>query len=207
MVDPTDTVLKSSLTDSHISRVAQLERKVDILVHAIVPSPEDGASIEFQFPGHPPTKCNPSRDVVSGHEESSPQSGSTAPVSTSINSSNPTFVPSVHTQELRRSPTGKHTSAPFHEARAEQILNLYRNELIPYFPFVLIPHISASEFQKDRPFLFKTIAVAAGYQYSTRPMSSEHLVVDILRELSERVLIKGEKNLDLLQGVLVIIAW
>lgn len=90
---------------------------------------------------------------------------------------------------------------------AVQLLNLYRNEHIPYFPFVLVPHISASKFQKDRPFLFKTIAVAAGYQFGPCPKPFADFAKDIFRELSERVLIKGEKNLDLLQGLLVTIAW
>ena len=202
MVDP--TFLSSNLTDADSSRVAQLERKVDILVHAIVPSPESGVNAEFPFPKHPPTTHNTSRDLVSGPEESSPQSGRAASLPTSVSPGSSTFGPSVHTQVLRRSLRGEYTSAPFEEDRTDQILNIYRNELVQYFPFVIVPQISASEFRKERPFLFKSIAVAAAYRYGPCPKS---LSKDIFKELSERVLIEGEKSLDLLQGLLALIAW
>jgi len=74
-----------------------------------------------------------------------------------------------------------------------------------YFPFVVIPPLQGIfHFRQDHPFLFRAcIAVAA----HTDPLLQMRLGEDMLRYVGERMLLCTEKSLDLLQGLLVLIAW
>jgi len=73
------------------------------------------------------------------------------------------------------------------------------------FPFVIIPpDISARSLRSQKPFLFGTVMLAA-----TRiKISDQKPMRETLMEYhSIRLLVNGEKNIDLLQGILVYIAW
>ncbi|KAF5593648.1 hypothetical protein FPANT_5090 [Fusarium pseudoanthophilum] len=89
--------------------------------------------------------------------------------------------------------------------QAAQVLRLFYGEFTSQFPFVTIgSHHTAESLHKSCPFLFRAIMIAAA------PLSEAEVAKarrNILAYLSFRVMVEEDKALDILQGVLVIIAW
>ncbi|KAK3951534.1 hypothetical protein QBC32DRAFT_160940 [Pseudoneurospora amorphoporcata] len=88
---------------------------------------------------------------------------------------------------------------------AERLLNLYQTDYHPRFPFVPIPrNTTAQDLFQRQPFLFQTMiqivapqsaALQRGFTGWFREYIATHIVV------------KQEKRLDLLQAILLFIAW
>lgn len=74
-----------------------------------------------------------------------------------------------------------------------------------FFPFVLIPsHITAKELADKKPFLAEMIFTVSHCQdYGPQNERGK----EILRHLTDRLFLEGEKSLDLLQGMLIYITW
>lgn len=88
---------------------------------------------------------------------------------------------------------------------AHALLNEYRTNLQPLFPFVVIDDNSQpATFRQTRPFLFRAITSVAMYYDFPRQIA---ITSDSLKYLGGRMLVQGEKDLDLLQGILVLVAW
>ncbi|EGU75989.1 hypothetical protein FOXB_13498 [Fusarium oxysporum f. sp. conglutinans Fo5176] len=89
--------------------------------------------------------------------------------------------------------------------QAAQVLSLFHEGFTSQFPFVTVgSHHTAESLHKDSPFLFRAIMIAAA------PLSEAGVAKarrNILEYLSFRVMVEEDKTLDILQGVLVIIAW
>ncbi|KAF5575207.1 hypothetical protein FPCIR_13257 [Fusarium pseudocircinatum] len=89
--------------------------------------------------------------------------------------------------------------------QAAQVLRLFHEEFTSQFPFVTVgSHHTAESLHKSSPFLFRAIMIAAA------PLSEADVAKarrNILAYLSFRVMVEEDKTLDILQGVLVIIAW
>ncbi|KAJ5415116.1 hypothetical protein N7465_003811 [Penicillium sp. CMV-2018d] len=86
----------------------------------------------------------------------------------------------------------------------EHLLDRFRG-MVSYFPFVRLSDTwTAASMAEDRPFLLLAAVAAASSKYC-------HLQDALIRRfkefLSQRVIIAGEKDLDLLQGLLVHLAW
>jgi hypothetical protein len=88
---------------------------------------------------------------------------------------------------------------------AQGCLEMFQQKLMPNFPFVVIPpDHSAAELRSKRPALYGAIIVAASFSsIRTQTAYGEEL----LRYLTEKLLMKGEKSLELLQALLVYTAW
>jgi hypothetical protein len=87
--------------------------------------------------------------------------------------------------------------------RANILLDRFRTMTV-YFPFVIIPQtVDARTLLKERPFLYRTIMAAA----EQNPNDQRDQVKDIMQYLALHILQLGEKNLDMLLGILVHIAW
>jgi hypothetical protein len=72
------------------------------------------------------------------------------------------------------------------------------------FPFVVVPPtVDARTLLEERPFLYRTIMAVA--EQNTNDQRNQ--VREIIQYLSVHLLQLGEKNLDMLLGVLVHIAW
>ncbi|KAJ5091777.1 hypothetical protein NUU61_006647 [Penicillium alfredii] len=93
---------------------------------------------------------------------------------------------------------------PANEDDVAACLQIYREELAPHFPFVIIPDIPASDLYAKSPFLCKTVVMAASYKQRS---FQHHLGSQLTEELGRRLLVEGEKSFDVLQGLLVHIAW
>ncbi|KAK4935066.1 hypothetical protein LTR10_023798 [Elasticomyces elasticus] len=87
----------------------------------------------------------------------------------------------------------------------ERLFSDFRTYMNGYFPYVVIPpEVSSASVRENKPFLFRTcIAVACHVD----PPVQRQLGEELFRYIGERMLLKGEKSLDLLQGILVLVSW
>jgi hypothetical protein len=87
----------------------------------------------------------------------------------------------------------------------DRLLHLYREAYSPLFPFVPLPSsTTASELYSTRPVLFKAIMYAVAPQnYSTQ----QEISLMFRRYIAEHVIMEQEKRLDILQALLIHIAW
>lgn len=87
----------------------------------------------------------------------------------------------------------------------DELLSFFQSQLTQYFPFVVIPsNTTAEDLRQQKPFLFDTIMLVAAKQ---RVSSQREAGDRLLAYLSDHLLLRGEKSLDLLQGLLVYLAW
>ena len=89
--------------------------------------------------------------------------------------------------------------------RAEELVDLFRNSMNCHFPFVVVPYgMSAELLSQQRPFLF--LAILASASFMCKPLQRS-LDASFRSALSQRVVFHGDKSLDILQGLLVYLAW
>ncbi|KAL9574381.1 hypothetical protein ACKAV7_001535 [Fusarium commune] len=95
--------------------------------------------------------------------------------------------------------------APPPPASDEELLKLYRKELQALHPFVIIPDgVTATKLKATRPFLMSAIRMVTSYR-SLRSMRAQ--MYHLMKYIADHMLIRSERSLDLLLGILVIIAW
>jgi hypothetical protein len=88
---------------------------------------------------------------------------------------------------------------------AEKYLESFKAILTPHFPFVVIPpQVSAAQLREEKPFLFLAIMSAASY--NNMPLQRS-LGAEVKRAVASRIILNGEVSFDLLQGLLVFLAW
>ena len=88
--------------------------------------------------------------------------------------------------------------------RADMHVKKYAS-MFPFYPFVAIhSHMRAEEVSRERPFLFLAILTATS---STEKYLQRALDEEFRSTLSRMVIIEGKKSLDILQGLLVYLAW
>lgn len=71
-------------------------------------------------------------------------------------------------------------------------------------PFVVIPDVSAQNLNEKKPFLLHAIVTVTYFHDLPRQTT---MVKQIMRDISERILINGEKSIDILQGIIVLVCW
>lgn len=88
---------------------------------------------------------------------------------------------------------------------AQTYLVVFQTVMTPHFPFVIIPpDASVQHLRQDRPFLFLTILAAASFE--NMPLQRS-LGAEVKKAVSARMILNGEVSFDLLQGLLVFLAW
>ncbi|KAJ5180594.1 zn 2cys6 transcription factor [Penicillium capsulatum] len=90
------------------------------------------------------------------------------------------------------------------ESELSQLFHRYRNRISCYFPFVVIPDVPPAQLHAEKPFLFKAIMMASSYTDRTNQLQ---LGTQLTEELGRRLLVNGETSMDILQGLLIHIAW
>lgn len=89
--------------------------------------------------------------------------------------------------------------------QATRILAIFRKHYMPVFPFVIVEDAAVSQqLHTERPFLFRAIMLVAA------PLSVPRIVKmkrNVLAYLSQQIFVEEKRTLDLLQGLLVCIAW
>ncbi|KAJ5082899.1 hypothetical protein N7532_011942 [Penicillium argentinense] len=84
------------------------------------------------------------------------------------------------------------------------LLKIFTTSMVPLFPFVVIPpHMTADQLRQEKPFLFLAISMVA-CQSASRQREISKMVKDYI---AEKIVIRNERSLDLLQGLLVHLAW
>lgn len=77
--------------------------------------------------------------------------------------------------------------------------------MAPQCPYVVIPPgITSEDLRRDRPVLWGAIVTAASYH---DPLRQEVLGWKMMEEFSQRLLVKAEKSLDILQALIVHLTW
>ncbi|KAF8246624.1 hypothetical protein K440DRAFT_661906 [Wilcoxina mikolae CBS 423.85] len=88
---------------------------------------------------------------------------------------------------------------------AGRVLNLYRSQMAAHCPFVIVPlQTTAHQLRHEKPFLFMSVITAASYENLALQRA---LGEEIMKYLSVHLLLRGEKSLELLQGLLVYLFW
>lgn len=83
----------------------------------------------------------------------------------------------------------------------ETLLSIYRNQLSGPLPFVIIPaSTTPRQLQATRPFLMKVIRMVASVRHLRLVRGQSRAVIE---HISNAILMKCERSLDLLQGILV----
>lgn len=73
------------------------------------------------------------------------------------------------------------------------------------FPFVLVPpKMTLDSLRREKPFLLLSILTFAAFSNEKLQLKLE---LELRQSLSKRIIVDSEKSLDLLQGVLVYLAW
>jgi hypothetical protein len=93
------------------------------------------------------------------------------------------------------------------DAEAATMLQTFRMKLMDLFPFVTVPPtMSAKQLRCERPFTWKAVMYKACMCY--HGLDSQIILgEEMLKDLSEAMIIKPKKSLDLLQGLLLFLAW
>jgi hypothetical protein len=90
-------------------------------------------------------------------------------------------------------------------AAAESLLAKYKTVHTNYFPFVVLsPRVDAATLRSEQPFLFLSIM--------TTCIEGDHLLqrrlgTEFKKSCAERIVVHNERNLELLQGLLVQLGW
>ncbi|KAF2687514.1 hypothetical protein K458DRAFT_415743 [Lentithecium fluviatile CBS 122367] len=88
---------------------------------------------------------------------------------------------------------------------ASSLLSLFCTEMAPLFPFVSIPrNVTSDQLRTEKPILFTSIMMVASQNNVHR---QSNLAQVVRYELSQAVLVRGEKSLALLQSILIYLAW
>ncbi|QKX54629.1 uncharacterized protein TRUGW13939_01717 [Talaromyces rugulosus] len=88
---------------------------------------------------------------------------------------------------------------------AEVLLSTYKSQMIAHFPFVFIyPYETAQHLRREKPFLFLTILSTASF--ANMPLQ-RLLGNETKKFIASRMVLNGEVSLELLQGLLVFLAW
>lgn len=88
---------------------------------------------------------------------------------------------------------------------ATLILDTFRTEMALYCPFVTIsPEQTVDDLKQLKPFLYMTIMTVGCRHDIPRQTALARKVKELI---SQKMLLHGERNLDLLQGLLVFLAW
>ena len=87
----------------------------------------------------------------------------------------------------------------------EGLVDSWRPHLAAQFPFAALYDTQSTKgVMVEMPFLATAISCAALYGDLARQLE---VAQGLIKDIAERMLIQGEKSLDLLLGILVLLAW
>lgn len=88
---------------------------------------------------------------------------------------------------------------------ANILLDRYKRLLAPSMPFVVLEDgIDAWSLTHKKPFLMQVIAAVSYFHDLPK---QQVMVKDLMRQISEKLMMRNEKSLEVLQGMLILIAW
>ena len=186
-------------------RVAQLEQKLDGLVTLLT-------SNQSTLQANPSSQAEGdfvTRSPVSLKSNASTVGPSTAaPTSMTLNGGMTTvqnITDSILPNDLVGGATDRSLSVEPDDQEAELLLLEFKANMTEQFPFVVVaPDSTSQSLQHEKPLLWKAIMVAASHEKSDRQLA---LGSKLMEDLTTRLLLRVERSLDLLQALLIFIAW
>ncbi|KAK1985483.1 hypothetical protein LZ30DRAFT_809594 [Colletotrichum cereale] len=189
------------------SRVTELEKKIDGLVNLFQSQQQvqeaQGLDSVKTFPASEDQQLAPGAAVTipSLHQTSTSRTASSG---TAFGTSKPNTLPAP---DAGLSDTNFYLVPDFSLSakKAEEYLDIYRTRLVPNFPFVPIRHdITATDLYDEKRFLFWCIMQAVVPQTAAVQKAVDDWV---RRYAAMHVVVLGEQSIELLQGLLVYVAW
>lgn len=138
-------------------------------------------SFDFLFPGEKLNESEATDGSSTRQQHSPPSSSASSP---------------LQTQSSVSWPEGE---------EAEKMLDGYRRNQTHIFPFVMIPaHTTSAWLRPERPFTWKALML----QSCSNDGYRQHVLgKELLNDISEALLTRPRKSLDLLQGLILFVAW
>lgn len=91
------------------------------------------------------------------------------------------------------------------DSETEIILQTFKDVFQPLFPFVVLQEgVSSQDLRRNKPFLFLVILMVASRHDEVRQAFIAKKLRDII---SYTLLVKGERSLEILQGLLIYVNW
>ncbi|KAK9351234.1 hypothetical protein V1505DRAFT_356063 [Lipomyces doorenjongii] len=88
---------------------------------------------------------------------------------------------------------------------ANQLVKIYQDEMSSQSPFVIIPpRTTASDLRQESPLLYRAIIIATSGYHSCRQAFYEKQISEFV---TDHLLMRSHKSLELLQSILLFIAW
>jgi hypothetical protein len=118
----------------------------------------------------------------------------------------PSSTPTLQSRPIAR-PVSNNTLPPqgLQPQESDRLLNIFREQFSPRFPFVIIPpNISADDLRIQKPWLLKTVIMVASQGDLARQIE---MVRRMNMEIAEAMLIRGERSLDMLEGLILFNLW
>ncbi|KAK4106558.1 hypothetical protein N658DRAFT_415141 [Parathielavia hyrcaniae] len=161
---------------------------------------------------HQPTTTSDNAAPAAGQNASPPVSSSPTVDSSMQPTASGSMSPPPYQQPVSRPSQNPHPvpvpvpNCPWPRGdEAGAFLRLYRKSMAHLFPFVVVPpDLSSAQMREQRPFLWKAIMMEACVYEGARQVA---LGNELLKEVSEAALVRPEKNIDLLHGLQLLIAW
>ncbi|KAI1864094.1 uncharacterized protein JN550_009114 [Neoarthrinium moseri] len=192
------------------SKTAQLEERLNSLVDLLKASNsgELPAGIRNPPPLSDDPLCIPSETepLTSSQHRQSTTSGGSTPTPASSQDYDGTVPGSYNCHAppscICRAPIGE---LPVAVEPDEVLLSIYVTKLSPNFPFVALrPGISAQELERTKPLLFSAIKMVSSVRNLKSMMAQGYA---LMTHLTERLLMRSERSLELLQTVLVVLGY
>lgn len=193
------------------TRVAQLEEKIDGIVSLL--QQQKSVNSQDTTSGNSPLVTN--EDILPRPPPplTEPEPPSTV---TYGNHPHPHPPPKPLEQSKRQSVYEKSTNACLlahinsnlepSDMEIERLVKLYETEMTAKFPFVIIEtgELTRKEWVLENPVLGKAVLMAASYFNLPRQTVYE---TELVRDLTDRIMVKRERTLELLQTILVFCGW
>ncbi|TQV93923.1 hypothetical protein V2A60_003920 [Cordyceps javanica] len=193
------------VSGNHDSRVASLEERLDALTTAIE-TQNALTSRSLAFGSSSSTTETPSQ----GPSQMPSQNHTQGPVVPQISS------PASSISASRLSPAAPRQGSTSWSStqppplgltwpQAERILAIYRDTCLYNFPFVWIPgYMTAQELCESKPCLFRAVMLSS----APLPVAKlKKMKRNVIAYISQHMLVEEERSLDVLQGLLIVIAW
>lgn len=194
---PSVYIRKRTAKRAGVSRTAQLEEKLDDLVSLLKTQAAAKASDAQTALAHPPpielyTPVSQQSEESTNGESDRRRALSPDPCA-EMAMGTPASILSI--LPCPGEPT------PF---QAEQYLNTYRAHMARYLPFThILPTTTSEELRRQSPFLWLCIMCVACGSTSQQTVLAE----SVKQIVAKKMVVEGEKSLDLLLGVLIFIGW
>ncbi|KAI6767389.1 hypothetical protein HG530_005398 [Fusarium avenaceum] len=187
------------------TRVAQLEKKIDGIVSLLAANqrnglapltPESPQETQPQIHQHQHQHQQPHPHAHSHNEAVSINSAVTIPINVVTHSD----IPIHFSGTLELFPGFSIT----HQQAAEY-LNSYRRDYVPHFPFVAMPeHMTSHELFVESSLLFWTVMAVVSPLEDKVQMEFK---LWFRKYLAEHLVVRQEKSVDILQAILIYLAW